>query len=79
MAGGDFSVRANASQTGEIGQLGHSLNYLSERLSQTISALVVERKRMEQIINGLSEGIIAIDRQGRITHINPAIRAPLPL
>lgn len=75
MAGGDFSVRANASQTGEIGQLGHSLNYLSERLSQTISALVVERKRMEQIINGLSEGIIAIDRQGRITHINPAIRA----
>ncbi len=71
MAGGDFTVRANDSQRDEIGQLGGALNYLSNRLSSTIGALVVERNRLERILNGLSEGIVAVDKSGEITHANP--------
>lgn len=73
MAGGDFTVRANDSQRDEIGQLGGALNYLSNRLSSTIGALVVERNRLERILNGLSEGIVAVDKDGGITHANPAV------
>ncbi len=73
MAGGDFTVRANDSQRDEIGQLGGALNYLSNRLSSTIGALVVERNRLERILNGLSEGIVAVDKSGEITHANPAV------
>ena len=73
MAGGDFTVRASESKRDEIGQLGGALNYLSSRLSSTIGALVVERNRLERILNGLSEGIIAVDKDGNVTHANPAV------
>ncbi|MDR1619398.1 MAG: cell wall metabolism sensor histidine kinase WalK, partial [Clostridiales bacterium] len=72
MAKGDFSVRADAHENDEVGQLGKSLNELSEALSQTIGALVLERNRLQSVLDGLREGIIAVDAGGRITHCNPA-------
>lgn len=73
MAGGDFTQRADASQRGEVGELGAALNHLSNELSKSISTLTLERNRLEQAINGLSEGIVAVDRMARITHINSAV------
>ncbi|MFZ5966135.1 MAG: ATP-binding protein [Bacillota bacterium] len=73
MANGNLSEQANEEYKGEIGELGRSLNYLSTRLSETISALKVERNRLKQTIDGLSEGIVAIDIERNITHVNPAI------
>ncbi len=75
MAGGDFSARADDAQRGEVGQLGRSLNYLSQELSKSISQLVVERNRLRQTIDGLSEGIAAVDAAGNVTHHNPALDA----
>ncbi|MDF2636745.1 MAG: sensor histidine kinase, partial [Pelosinus sp.] len=75
MANGNLTEQANEAYKGEIGELGRSLNYLSTRLSKTISALEVERNRLKQTIDGLSEGIVAIDMEGNITHVNPAIRS----
>ncbi len=75
MAGGDFSARADDTQRGEVGQLGRSLNYLSQELSKSISQLVVERNRLRQTIDGLSEGIAAVDAAGNVTHHNPALDA----
>ncbi|TGE34769.1 HAMP domain-containing protein [Desulfosporosinus fructosivorans] len=73
MAHGNLEIKANEDHKDEIGELGYSLNYLSERLAQTISVLEVERNRLKQTIDGLSEGIIAIDPENTITHANPAI------
>ncbi|WP_273226480.1 sensor histidine kinase [Geosporobacter ferrireducens] len=73
MANGNLTEQANEDYKGEFGELGRSLNYLSARLSETISALELERNRLKQTIDGLSEGIIAIDAVGNITHVNPAI------
>ncbi|MBB6218285.1 two-component system sensor histidine kinase ResE [Anaerosolibacter carboniphilus] len=75
MANGNLTEQANEAYKGEIGELGRSLNYLSSRLSKTISALEVERNRLKQTIDGLSEGIVAIDTEGNITHVNPAIHS----
>ena len=73
MADGHFDSVANEDIPGEIGQLGSSLNRLSHELKQTISALTLERNRLVQILNGLSEGIAAVDLSGTLTHINPAL------
>jgi two-component system sensor histidine kinase ResE len=73
MAHGNLTLKANESYKGEIGELGQSLNYLSSKLSETIADLKIEKNRLKQIIDGLSEGIIAIDSKHNITHINPAI------
>lgn len=73
MANGNLKEQANEKYGGEIGELAHSLNYLSSRLSETISALELERNRLKQTIDGLAEGIVAIDNEGNFTHINPSI------
>ena len=73
MAKGDFTIRADDSQPMELGEMARSLNFLSGRLSQTISELVLERNRLKQILDGLSEGILALNKDGQVTHYNPAM------
>lgn len=72
MAEGDFSIRADVKSKDEVGQLGQALNFLSGKLSHTIKDLILERNRLRSILNGLHEGIIALDAQANITHYNPA-------
>ena len=73
VAGGDFDAHADEDMPGELGELARALNNLSYQLSRNMYMLIVERNRLKNMLNGLSEGIIAIDAQGLITHINPAI------
>lgn len=73
MADGQFDLRVNEETSGEIGQLAQSFNRLSRTLKKTFSALTFERNRLVQILNGMTEGIAAIDKEGNITHINPAL------
>ncbi len=73
MAGGDLTVRADGRGNDEFGELGRALNYLSSELGSTISSLELERNRLQSLINGLSEGIIAVDAEGATTLINPAV------
>ena len=73
MAGGDLTVRAEDASNDEYGELGRALNYLSSELGRTISSLQMERNRLQSLINGLSEGIIAVDEKGATTLINPAV------
>lgn len=79
MAGGDLSVRADDRRGDEFGELGGALNYLSSELGNTISTLEMERNRLQSLINGVSEGIIALDADGRTTLINPAVHELLEI
>lgn len=71
MAGGNFTAKAEEG-TDELVQLGRSLNHLSAALSATISDLTLEKNRLHAVINGIGEGIIAIDAEGKIIKTNSA-------
>jgi len=73
MAGGDLTVRADDQRPDEFGELGGALNYLSSELGATISSLQMEQLRLRSLINGVSEGIIAVGADGSTTLINPAV------
>lgn len=72
MAYGDYSVKAYEKGDDEIGVLGRSLNELSAALAKTIGDLVLERNRLRNVLNGLKEGIVAVDETGWVTHCNPS-------
>ena len=72
MAGGNFTAKAEEEGTDELVQLGRSLNHLSAALSATISDLTLEKNRLHAVINGMGEGIIAIDAEGKIIKTNSA-------
>lgn len=72
IAKGDFSVKVPKTGDCELSQLGESLSYMAGELSATISDLTVEKNRLDTIINGLTEGIIASNAAGQVTHCNDA-------
>ena len=73
MSEGNLEARADEKAAGEAGELGKAINELSYQLSRNLYTLIVERNRLKNMLNGLSEGIVAIDAKGEITHTNPAL------
>ncbi|MDD2427422.1 MAG: ATP-binding protein [Eubacteriales bacterium] len=70
MSEGDFSQRADEDLEGEMGDLARSINYLSESLSTLFQELQDQSSSLQQIIDGIAEGIIAVDREGKIITYN---------
>jgi two-component system phosphate regulon sensor histidine kinase PhoR len=56
----------------ELGHLAGSLNKLAEERSQTITELIRERDRLNAILHGVSEGLLALDAEQRVELANPA-------
>ena len=75
IAGGALDAKAPERYPGEIGQLGKAINNLSFQLSRNMYQLIIERNRLKGMLDNLSEGIIAMDHEGYITHHNPAVDA----
>lgn len=70
---GNLDVRASERYPGEVGELGKALNNVSKQLSRSMYSLILERNRLKHMLDGLSEGIIAIDEKGHVSHTNPAL------
>jgi signal transduction histidine kinase len=70
---GNFSVRADESHKGEIGELGQSFNFLADRLSQSISDLTSERNQLQDIFDVISDGIVVVDKNSVPVTTNKAI------
>lgn len=66
VAGGDFSETARINRADEVGDLGHSFNYMVESLNKSITM------RNRFILESFSGGLIATDMNGTITVINSA-------
>jgi len=77
LAKGDYSQRIPVRSGDEIGVLGASLNYLTEQLKETISALSYEKKKIENILLSISDGVIAFDTKGSIILFNTQAKALL--
>ena len=73
-ASGNFSVRADESHKGEIGELGASFNYLADQLSKSISDLTNEKNRLQEIFDVISDGIVVVDADSNPVTTNEAIR-----
>ncbi len=70
---GNFEIRMNETQAGEIGVLARALNKLCETLSSTIYQLRFEKSQLDQVLQGLTDGVAAMDGTGELTHCNSAL------
>ncbi len=74
MIEGDFSHRLKPlKEDNEISYLVNAFNHLSGELDNNISKLTNERNQLQHIINGIAEGIVAVDAYGNVTHSNDII------
>ena len=75
MSEGNFLVRAPSRSTDEIGTLGRSLNVLAARQREKIQDLEQERAKVTAILDGMVEGVIAVDGHEHILLMNERARA----
>lgn len=78
MAAGNLEARADEKAPGEIGDVGRSLNAMATQLAGSIYKTIVQRDRLEHIIDGLSEGIVSLDKDGHVQQFNPALERMFP-
>ena len=78
MASGKLDARANESFPGDVGDVGRSLNVMAGQLADSMYKTILERDRMEFVIDGLSEGIVSVDARGNIEQYNPAVERMFP-
>ncbi len=72
MSAGHYGEPVPLDQKDEIGALGSALGHLSFRLQGVISDLKNEKSKLELIISGIGEGIVAVDQAGLVVHHNNA-------
>jgi two-component system phosphate regulon sensor histidine kinase PhoR len=75
MSQGNFLVRAPTGSSDEIGTLGRSLNVLAARLREKIEDVEQEQAKVTAILDGMVEGVIAVDGHERIVLMNERARA----
>jgi len=56
----------------ELGGLIGSVNLMASELEQMVTNLAAERDRFQAVLEGLGEGVLALDGDGRVTHVNSA-------
>lgn len=72
MEDGVYAERIPALPDNEIGELGHALNSMSGRLMDVIKNLRKERDKLELVISGIGEGLIAVDTDWTVVQANEA-------
>ncbi len=66
LAAGDFAGRVPQDDTEELARLGRTFNTMADRLQRTIAEITAERKKLEAIVSGMTDGVVATDRHGQV-------------
>ena len=70
LADGDFSARVSFKRDDEIGELADSFNKMCEELKYLFDTLTLEQKELNSIISSLEEGLLVLDKNGKIILFN---------
>lgn len=70
MSEGDFNQRVEVKSNDEIGQLSSMFNQMAVELKNNIQRTELERAKLNTIFNQMIEGVVAVDKFGKIIHIN---------
>ncbi len=79
VAAGDLSYEIPTVSDDEIGHLVTSFNQMTADLRATNAELEQRRRYTETLLRNVSAGVVALDRAGRITTINPCAERLLGL
>jgi two-component system phosphate regulon sensor histidine kinase PhoR len=79
MASGDLAMRTRLGGQDELAELGRALDGMAHNLSKTLDELRTERDRLSGILTSMLEGVLMLDAEGRVAHVNPALRQMLLL
>ena len=74
---GDFARTSYDYGTDELGSVARALDDSVQELASRVAELSRDRARMQAILSGMVEGVLVVDRQGRLQLVNEAAQAML--
>lgn len=72
MAHGDYDQRLSTAKKGEIGKLAQALNRMAESCRDRMETINTDRNKLSAILDGMVEGVVAVNENERVLHINEA-------
>jgi two-component system phosphate regulon sensor histidine kinase PhoR len=76
---GDLDARVAPTRDDEVGRLGQAFNLMTQQLKETLQAAQDEATRLTTILEGMTEGVVAIDGSEKVSFLNGAAREILAL
>lgn len=76
-ADGDLAIRFSAPPSRELGELVSSLNRMARRIRERINEVNEQHQEHEAILSSMVEGVIALNKDAEIVHLNKAAAALL--
>lgn len=71
LADGDVSALSPSQGNDEISELTNALIYLSDTKRENSEKAISEKTKTETILQNMSDGVMAFDVNGKLSHINP--------
>ena len=72
MARGDYGQRLSISRADEIGELGDALNRMARSSQRRMETFQSDHRQLLAILGGMAEGVVAVDQNERVLHMNEA-------
>ncbi|MBU4286493.1 MAG: HAMP domain-containing protein, partial [Verrucomicrobia bacterium] len=72
IAHGDLEARVARPDSEELGDLARTLNQMAEQLGERMGTITRQRNEQEAVFSSMAEGVLAVDRDERILHLNHA-------
>lgn len=72
LAGGRFDRLIEVRSEDEVGRLAGMFNHLTVRLRDTLDEISAEKRKAEAILTHMTDGVVALDGEGRTILVNPA-------
>jgi two-component system phosphate regulon sensor histidine kinase PhoR len=70
IAGGRLEERLEIRRRDEVGTLARSLNTMADQLRGRIQTITDDRNKLFAVLGSMVEGVIAVDRNEKILHVN---------
>ena len=75
---GDLSARSSDTGSDELGELVRDFNAMAEGLAGAVAGLTAERRQLDELVNGISDGVVLVDVGLKVVTTNRAFAARLP-
>lgn len=72
MAQGDYGQHVSFDRSDEIGELGDALNRMARSCQRRMERFQTDHRQLLAILGGMAEGVVAVDENERVLHMNEA-------